>query len=312
MRTTCSKLLWTTSSDDSGDRSVTSSPWLDVDLEGLGWALNRSPFAVRHRLDHHPLLGRRALARLADDWPETWAEHHLADLPFVLPDGACEQLDLSVGEVVRDIDQNGCWVVLWFLERAAGYERVLEECLAPVESLVTRREDGMRRLGALALVSAPRTVVPAHFDTHHNFLLQIEGTKEVTIGRFADPAEQQQAVRRHFEDGNNNALRLPDEVQTFELCPGDGLYIPPYTFHWVRSGPQVSVSLSCGFVSGSSARTELVHSCNAKLRRLGLRPRPPGELAAVDHVKAAAVTTKRRLARLRRRHGATAGNARNS
>ena len=119
--------------------------WLDLLVDEFAEALGRSPFQFRHRLDRfHPLLTREALSVRADDWPTKWLEHHQAELPFVLPSGETDQLPSSPGEVVRDIDSNGCWLVLWDTQHSPPYGDLLDECLAPVEALLGRQEGGMR------------------------------------------------------------------------------------------------------------------------------------------------------------------------
>ena len=81
----------------------------------------------------------------------------------------------------------------------------------------------MTSTGLNLLIASPRAVVPAHFDMHHNFLLQIEGTKEVMIGSYSDPtvgaagdrsllrrAQQQRAVpARRRLDLPSRARRRP-------------------------------------------------------------------------------------------------------
>ncbi len=280
-----------------------AAPVLDVTVDEFTGALGRSPLLVRHRLDaQHPLLTREALTARAADWPTAWLEHHQADLPFVLPSGNTDQLPLDAGAVVRDIDSNGCWVVLLTLERSPRYSAFLDECLERVDALVGAREGGMTSTGLNLLIASPRAVVPAHFDMHHNFLLQIEGTKEVMIGSYSDPTVGVREIDRYFDEHNNNARCLPDVVSTFHLGPGEGLYIPPFAFHWVRGGPEASVTMSCGFRTRLTEQTNAVHVCNARLRRAGFHPSAPGRSMYRDRAKLAAYGWAKRA----RRTGASA------
>jgi hypothetical protein len=132
---------------------------------------------------------------------------------------------------------------------------------------------------------------------HHNFLLQIDGTKEVTVGSFSDARVNELAIDRFYDEGSNNAPALPDVATTFRLGPGDGVYIPPFGFHWVRGGPETSISISCGFRTRATERTNLVHECNARLRRLGLHPRPPGTSEYQDRAKVELLAWARRTRR---------------
>jgi hypothetical protein len=79
--------------------------------------------------------------------------------------------------------------------------------------------------------------------------------------------------------------------------PTDGVYVPPHAPHWVQNGDEVSVSFSITFQTPLNERAIRVHSMNAKLRRLGLSPRPPGQRPRLDRRKAACANA---LGRLRR------------
>jgi hypothetical protein len=218
----------------------------------------------------------------------------LADLPLLLPSGEVERLPVSAADVVRRLADNGCWMVLWFLERSPAYRMLLDDCLDQVRPTVVSVEGAMGQGGANLLVASPCGTVPVHFDRHHNLLLQVRGTKRLMVGTFQDPAAAQHEIERHYGASRNLDV-MPTNVTTFELGPGDGVYIPPYAFHWVIGGPDVSVALSCGFRSPQSERAELVYRCNVKLRRVGLSPSPPGRSEWADRAKAAAVLARSRV-----------------
>ncbi len=69
------------------------------------------------------------------------------------------------------------------------------------------------------------------------------------------------------------------------LKPGQGLHFPVAVPHWVKNGPEVSVSFSITFRSESSESRELIYRANARLRKLGLSPRPPGQSLLLDQTK---------------------------
>jgi hypothetical protein len=260
--------------------------------------LGIAPFAVRHHVGpQHPLLTRDALIARAADWPSRLARHRSGNVPIVMPTMAADRLDADAADVLRDIDHNSCWLVLWELERSPRYSDLLDECLDPVDALVGTREGGMTDRGMNVLASSPEAAVPAHFDMHHNFLLQVDGTKEVTIGSFGDPSVNDHAIDRFYDEHNNNASALPDVATTFRLAPGDGVYIPPFAFHWVHGGPETSISISCGFRTRATEQANLVHEANARLRRFGLHPRPPGTSEHRDRAKVQLLVWSRRTRR---------------
>jgi hypothetical protein len=256
----------------------------------------RSPFLFHHTLgSDHPLLERDALAVRADSRPPHLVEHHRADLPLVLPTGESDQLAISAGEVVRGLDDNSSWILLLKLEDIPSYRALLEDCLMDVA--LSASDGGVTERRINMVMASPNAVVPVHFDLHHNLLLQIDGTKEVTIGSFSDPAIEVREVDRHFDGATNNARALPDVVTSFHLEPGEGVYIPPYAMHWVRVGAQTSVAVSLGIKTGGSTRTRLVHVFNAHMRRRGLHPTPAGRSAHRDIAKVAALKQGSRVRR---------------
>ena len=86
-----------------------------LDRDEFAAAFSRRPVAVDHTLAEDPLLSLEAVADLADRFPGR-VERHNANLPMVMPDGAPE-LELSPSEMVRGIEDNGCWMVFWYIDR---------------------------------------------------------------------------------------------------------------------------------------------------------------------------------------------------
>jgi hypothetical protein len=80
----------------------------------------------------------------------------------------------------------------------------------------------------------------------------------------------------------------------YRLEPGHGLYVPPKAVHLVENGDDLSVSLSLVFHTPELDREAQVYAFNADLRRIKMCPRPPGENATVDAIKAGLVQAWRR------------------
>jgi hypothetical protein len=261
-------------------------------------SFGRRPLAVSHSLTDHELLSVESIAQLAERLPEDRVEHNYANLPTVVAPDAVERSDEPVGEIARKIDSNGCWMVLKNIELDPAYKRLLDESLDEVAPLVSDREGGMAMREGFIFLSAPGSVTPSHTDPEHNFLLQVRGTKQIHVGRFPDPATEQLALEDALGGGHRNVDWEPVEAETFDLGPADGVYVYPHAPHWVQNGEAVSVSLSITFATATSQRRLRVHSLNARLRRLGISPRPPGQRPGVDRAKAACSRTLGRLRRI--------------
>jgi hypothetical protein len=231
-----------------------------------------------------------AFEQVAATHPTPLIEHHRADLPLVLPTGEADALPLLPGEIIAGISGNGCWMVLWAIERGGAYRSLIDEWIAPVRALVPASEGRLRPNDGVALIASPGAIVPAHVDNNHNVLFQIEGTKQVCVGEFVDERDQHRQVERRYGPEALNLERLPENVTSYDLGPGDALYVPPYTCHWVVGGPEPSVAVSCSFTTDATRRAQDVHACNARLRKLGLEPSAPGrplrDLAKVTALRA--------------------------
>jgi len=257
----------------------------------------RGHFVFRHRLSQAPPLQLDALGVLASRLPEAWVIVQEGDIPFVSPPRP--KLPTAAGEAIASLGERCLSVRLYHVQHTPGLGRLVHQCLDEVQPWLGG--EPMARRDASVFIGSPGQVIPVHCDRHHNFLVQVTGRKEFMVGRFHDEDEELSAIERHYP-AHLNLEREPDEVTTYRLGPGEGMYLPPYTIHWVRCGPEPSVALSCSFSTPTSDRAELVHECNALLRRVHATPRGPG--GALDPAKAAVARAARRL-RHRRDAGPT-------
>ncbi len=260
---------------------------LQLDPDRFGDVLGRTSMRLTHRLVDHPLLEPSALADLADRLPATSVEHNLGALPTVAPSGEVVRVDAAPGDVVRTIEENRSWMVLKNVEADPAYGALLDECLDEVQTLLGEREGGMRQREAFIFLSAPDSVTPSHVDPEHNFLLQVGGTKVMHVGRFSDPEAEQRELERIYVGGHRNIEQPPAAVERYDLAPGDGVYVRPDAPHYVVNGPATSVSFSITWRTPATHRAARVHRANAQLRRLRLKPRPPGADARRDRAKEA-------------------------
>jgi hypothetical protein len=270
---------------------------LDIDSTSFEQSFDRRPLRISHSLAEHPLLSLESLAALAESLPADLVEHNLGDLPKVVDPNEVRQADLSVGEIARSIDTNGCWMVLKKIEHDERYARLLDEALDEVGVLVAHREGGMTDRQGFVFLSSPGSITPSHTDPEHNFLLQVRGTKDMNVGRFSDQQTEQLALEQALGGGHRNIKWEPREPECFNLEPGDGVYVQPHAPHWVENGPAASVSLSITFQTPVNKRAIRIHSLNAKLRRLGVSPSAPGRRPGVDRGKDACGKVLGRLGR---------------
>jgi Cupin superfamily protein len=279
--------------------STTARQLLDIDQGAFAQCFSERAFGVRHELADHPLLTLDAMAELADRLPLRSIERHRADLPLLSP-GKPPELEGPPSQTVRELETGNSWMVMWYIEQVPEYRALLDECLDQVEGYVGERHGGMRYRKAYLFLSAPGATTPAHFDPEQNLLLQIRGTKDFSVGRFTTPDDRQAELDRYFDGGHRNLDRMPELIETFHMEPGDGVYVPPFMPHWVKVGVTASISLSITFRTRASLEMERASHFNARLRRLHLHPRPAGDSAARDRLKASLIET---VSSLRRHRG---------
>ena len=229
------------------------------------------PANLSHLLADHPLLSLDALARLAGNMPAHSVEYNLADLPLGIRPEDTPANGLSLAETIRTIGENGSWVVLKNVERAPAYAALLDAALEDLRAVVEARTGPMLHREAFLFISSPGGVTPFHMDPEHNILLQIRGSKVVTVFPAHDeetaPAVRSEAFAR---GGHRNLVwddRFMDRGTPVSLAPGVAVYVPVKAPHFVRNADSVSISFSITWRSSRSIAEGELHSLNARLRR---------------------------------------------
>lgn len=260
-----------------------------LDRDAFRQAFGKTPYRFAHWLTGLPGFDAEAVTELAGRVPASWSRPHSGDVPVIFGKKVF-QIDTSAADVARTITERRNRLGIYYLERIQPYRKLVLETRDEIVGAVGNREGGACGTSLGFFLASPGTVVQSHFDRHHNMLFQLQGTKELTVAHYDDPTDDQRVIERARRNNHDNLSELPPRTQTFLLGPGDALYIPPYAFHWVHGGDGVSVALTYGLSTQTTLRAPLVYSCNANLRRLGIRPRPPGSSERVDRAKAFAIT----------------------
>ena len=174
----------------------------------------------------------------------------------------------------------------------------MNECLDQVEELVADREGGMTRRAGYLFISCPASTTPMHFDVEHSFLLQVKGTKHVSVASFADdPSHRHRELDRYIDGEECDFEKMQAEAVTTQMGPGIGVYLPSYVPHWVETEAGVSISFSIPFFTAYTERAAAVSRINRRLRRLHVSARPLGESERIDSAKAAAFRSLQKLRR---------------
>lgn len=256
------------------------------------------PARLRHRLLDDPRFTLEALVGLAARLPAASIEYNAGDIPIDQDADKTPSNGLSVEETIRRIETCRSWMVLKNVEQDPAYAAALEECLADIAPSATPATGRMEKKLGFIFISSAGAVTPFHMDPEHNILMQIRGSKSFSVypadkGIVSDEDhELYHAGLHHRNLGHRpefDALR-----QTHELEPGDALYVPVKAPHWVKVGPEPSVSFSITWRSRASLDEAALRLANRALRARGLNPPAPGERPLRDRV---AVLAQRALSK---------------
>jgi len=262
-----------------------------LDGTGFGDAFRRrEPVQFGHALQEHPLLTLDSIAQLADELPRESVICDMADQALLVPEGGPPRGKLPrPGDVIRHLDENRSWLTLLNIEQLPAYAELMNQCLDEVEPFIAgRRSDMLRRVG-FVFVSSPNSTTPAHFDIEHSLIMQMQGKKRLTFGKFTTVQAERHEVVRYWDGSHGRIESLPPELAAYQLTAGVGVYIPPITPHWVKNGDAVSISVTLTFFTPDTNRETLIQAFNARMRRMHLSPHYPGDWPLVDRAKATAM-----------------------
>lgn len=252
-----------------------------------------------HNLRDHPLLTLEALAELAETLPATSIEYNRSDIDVgTLPDDAPTN-GLGIGDTIRTIAENRSWAVLKNVEQMPTYAALISNLLAELEETVIPRTGPMLTLQGYIFVSSPGSMTPYHFDPEHNILLQLQGSKAMHVWPAADERFAPLTEHERYHDGSHRGLPWSDAFagheMIAELTPGRAVLVPVMAPHFVKNGPEPSISLSITWRSTWSYRESEAHGANRWLREHGFTPKAPPRWPDHARVKTLAWRAARKL-----------------
>ena len=261
----------------------------DIDAAVFADVFARKSMAVHHELADHPLFTIDAIAELADTLPPESVRRERGDLPLANSGFGYEEVGQGPpSESIRTVEENGFRITLRDIQQSPEYAEVINECLDEVAGLVEDREGGMTRRAGYLFISCPASTTPMHFDVEHSFLLQVKGTKHVSVASYGDDVVARHRELDRYLDGEECDFETMQRNATMTVMgPGVGVYLPSYVPHWVETKAGISISFSIPFFTAYTEQAEGVTRINARLRKLHLSPKTLGSSTSSDRAKAA-------------------------
>jgi hypothetical protein len=253
-------------------------------------AFPERPVEFIHDLHLDDRVTLAAVADLADRLPRRSVIYDTAAQLLLVPQGGPPRGALArPGDVIRNLNSANAWLTLLSVEDDPGLAELMNTMLDQLEVGLIAKQGKMRKRVAFVFVSSPNSVTPVHFDIEHSLLMQVRGTKTVSIGRFESDAVRRHEINRYWDGSHGRIEALPQEVATYTLTPGRGVYVPPGTPHWVHNGPDISLSVTLTYFTAATVRENRIEDFNSRLRRMHMNPREPGCSPIVDTAKLGAL-----------------------
>ncbi|MFC5861897.1 cupin-like domain-containing protein [Acidicapsa dinghuensis] len=273
--------------------SQLDSCWITDADDHLRDDFDQRPFEFEHNLTDHPLLQLPELMKLADrsitDRPGS-IYYDMGDIPVTQRWDEVPERRFSALESMERIETCGAWFLFKKIQQDPVYKEVLGRGWQEIKARIAPNLDSkILREDALVFITSPNRIAPYHIDRECSFLLQIRGTKKIYIFDRSDRDVLSEAELERYWTVDHNAPKykphLQDRAIVYTLRPGMGVHIPVNWPHWLQNDDNVSVSLNVNVQFKDTQRAN-VYRANYLLRRMGMRPSPPGVHPGVDRVKA--------------------------
>jgi hypothetical protein len=266
-----------------------------TDPQGLfGQNYNRKTFCFPHGLSSSPLFDLDSLIELSKRMPDH-RDTYWSNGKVAVGNGweAGTGGRMSLQDTITHIAENDSIVILKHTEQDPVYGPVLQDFLGRVVSLAGEQMRSDVTVGeALILISSPNRVTPYHMDGETNFLVQVRGDKWFYVFDHEDRGLVTYEDRERYFSGDISAIPYKQEWQknavAYDLKAGYGVHVPLCAPHWVQNRDNVSVAISITYELRSVERLTRIHRINKRLRRLGIKPTPPGVSAWRDQLKVGA------------------------
>jgi hypothetical protein len=249
-------------------------------------------FQFQHTLSNHPLFELPRMLDLALETSKNRPNDLYYDAGAVQVDQRWDQTSkggFSIAEALQRIEHCGAWIILHKAHLNPEYGRLLAQCMGELQDLIGFNLDRVMRVQEIILfVTSPCRVTAYHIDRECNFLLQLRGSKTIHVFDQHDRVVLPEEELETFWSVDNNAAKYKPEhqnrAQSYLLTPGSAVHIPVNAPHWVQNSDNISMSMSVNFQYRDYLKGN-VYRMNYALRKLGLRPTPPGKFETLDTLK---------------------------
>ena len=228
------------------------------------------------RLPQNQVFFSSANVNLNADFDRAWIEHRSR---------------FSLQEALTDLANSDAYIMVRAPETDPEYQPLFQDILKCVEQGVVDVDPDVRGAMLYLFISSPNSITPFHVDRYSTLLMQFSGSKTLYLWPHDDRTTvPEESMEKLFAERSKRGPQLAPERESFgtahTIHPGETLHIPFTAPHWVKNGPEVSISMSIIYRTAKSDRMMNAYELNHALRkRLGWNPHQVGTSETLDQCK---------------------------
>jgi len=196
---------------------------------------------------------------------------------------------LTVDQLIDRIENAGAWILIRRAQIDPRYDALFKQALEDVRQLIgSTFPKNVKTSNARVFITSPNRISTYHIDRECNYLLQIRGEKVISVfDRYDREVLPEEEIERFWTVDANAAVykeQYQNRARVYELRPGTGVHLPINAAHWVKNDNNISVTMAVTFEYPDNDLAN-VYRMNYFLRKMGVRPAPPGSSKLRDRLK---------------------------
>jgi hypothetical protein len=289
-----------TSAADNTSTAKSKMRVIEPDGANFREDFNKNSFLFSHNLAGNPLFTLPRLTTLAETLLKKEGPKALrwknSDAPIdakwvQLPPS--EQIS-SVSDAIQNLDKSGSWVVLYRVQNDPEYKAILEQALDDIEEMIGHPlRPEITWADSYIFMASPHALTPYHIDHEIACLMQVHGNRMAYLW---DPNDRSVLTEEELENyymGEMGAGTYREENQpkayAYKMDAGKGVHHPVLAPHYYKNGDDYSVAIGVHLCLREVDQRGRAYQVNACLRRLGIKPTPPGVSPWKDNLKIGAL-----------------------
>ncbi|MFV1872007.1 MAG: cupin-like domain-containing protein [Oleiphilus sp.] len=256
---------------------------------------NKRAFKFQQSIVDDPLTSMEKLTQLVLRLPpeHVYASSSKVDVTANLDTAHKEhKIACSLEHALNNLKDSDSFIMVRNPEIDEEYRQLFQSLQADLENMAKKLGTQITDSTLYLFITSPNGTTPYHVDRYSTFLMQLTGSKEVYTW---EPWNKEQISDHELETfmakTHKVAPSLKDgfleKATKTEIHPGEGTHIPFLSPHWVKTGDQVSASVSIIFNTKETQKQSLALRFNELIhRRLGIHLNPvTGSRSSIDAIK---------------------------